>query len=70
MNFCGIQRDVDEVLVKKVSSRRVLGAVAKQGESLNGVKDRMAPGRSGRVLVNENLATDRRITQKTLDSVS
>ena len=28
-----------------------------------------APGRSGRVLVNENLATDRRITQKTLNSV-
>ena len=26
MNFCGIQRDVDEVLMKKVSSRRVLGA--------------------------------------------
>ena len=29
-----------------------------------------APGRSGRVLVNENLAADRRITQKTLNSVS
>ena len=26
MNFCGIQRDVDEVLMKKVSSRRILGA--------------------------------------------
>ena len=29
-----------------------------------------APIRSGRVLVNENLAADRRITQKTLNSVS
>ena len=60
MNFCGIQRDVDEVLISGLFSLGFFPSCPRG----------WAPGRSGRVLVNEKIAAAQRIAQKTLVSVS
>ena len=74
MFFFEIGRDGTEILeVLSLTCAVFAVPLGARRQVLNEVVERprgRAPGRSGRVLVNENLAAVQRITQKTLNSVS